>query len=181
MERLNKLYKYAQHFTKLELLRAKLDVFQNESGREGVDFIITTKSGNYHELFLQTLELDKQRSIKIPKLQLGELKDNLWIALVLFMEEEELGLFLIPSKTFTTPDDYIFKDNPQSEMFAHLSNWEIKVFTNGMDELNNYLAIISSKWRDTAMNKLFVVVISPKSRQSDEIESNLFVHHKMRE
>ena len=181
MERLNKLYKYAQHFTKLELLRAKLDVFQNESGREGVDFIITTKSGNYHELFLQTLELDKQRSIKIPKLQLGELKDNLWIALVLFMEEEELGLFLIPSKTFTTPDDYIFKDNPQSEMFAHLSNWEIKVFTNGMDELNNYLAIISSKWRDTAMNKLFVVVISPKSRQSGEIESNLFVHHKMRE
>jgi len=178
---LNKLYKYAQHFTKLELLRAKLDVFQNESGREGVDFIITTKSGNYHELFLQTLELDKQRSIKIPKLQLGELKDNLWIALVLFMEEEELGLFLIPSKTFTTPDDYIFKDNPQSEMFAHLSNWEIKVFTNGMDELNNYLAIISSKWRDTAMNKLFVVVISPKSRQSGEIESNLFVHHKMRE
>jgi len=178
---MNKLYKYAQHFTKLELLRAKLDVFQNESGREGVDFIITTKSGNYHELFLQTLELDKQRSIKIPKLQLGELIDNLWIALVLFMEEEELGLFLIPSKTFTTPDDYIFKDNPQSEMFAHLSNWEIKVFTNGMDELNNYLAIISSKWRDTAMNKLFVVVISPKSRQSDEIESNLFVHHKMRE
>ena len=178
---MNKLYKYAQHFTKLELLRAKLDVFQNESGREGVDFIITTKSGNYHELFLQTLELDKQRSIKIPKLQLGELIDNLWIALVLFMEEEELGLFLIPSKTFTTPDDYIFKDNPQSEMFAHLSNWEIKVFTNGMDELNNYLAIISSKWRDTVINKLFIVVISPKSRQSDEIESNLFVHHKMRE
>ena len=45
---------------------------------------------------------------------------------------------MIPSKIFTTPDDYIFKDNPQSEMFVHLSNWEIKVFTNGMDELNKY-------------------------------------------
>ena len=39
------LRKYAQHFTKLELMKASLDklvtgsleVFQNESGREGVD------------------------------------------------------------------------------------------------------------------------------------------------
>lgn len=33
---MNKLYKYAQHFTKLELIKASLEVFQNESGREGV-------------------------------------------------------------------------------------------------------------------------------------------------
>ena len=49
---MQKIYKYAQHFTKLELMRARLDVFQNESGREGVDFIVKTKSGNYHELYL---------------------------------------------------------------------------------------------------------------------------------
>lgn len=132
-----KLVKYAEYFMMAEFMKAKQEVFQNESGREGVDFIVKTKSGNYHELFLQTLELDKQRSIKIPKQQLGELKYNLWIVLILFMEEEELGLFLIPSKIFTSPD-YIFKDNPQSERFAHLSNWEIKVFRNGMNELNNY-------------------------------------------
>ena len=135
---MSKLIKYAEYFMMAEFMKAKQEVFQNESGREGVDFIVKTKSGNYHELYLQTLELDKQRSIKIPKQQLGELKDNLWIVLILFMKEEELGSFLIPSKIFTTPDDYIFKDNPQSEMFVHLSNWEIKVFTNGMDELNKY-------------------------------------------
>lgn len=28
------LTKYAQHFTKLELMKARLEVFQNESGRE---------------------------------------------------------------------------------------------------------------------------------------------------
>jgi len=40
---MNKLTKYAHHFTKLELMKARLEVFQNESGREGVDFIIKTE------------------------------------------------------------------------------------------------------------------------------------------
>ena len=133
-----KLIKYAEYFMMAEFMKAKQEVFQKESGREGVDFIVKTKSGNKHELVLQTLELDKQRSLKIPKQQLGELKDNLWIVLILFMEEEALGSFLIPSKIFTTPDDYIFKDNPQSDIFAHFANWEIKVFKDGIDKLNEY-------------------------------------------
>jgi len=54
------------------------------------------------------------------------------------MEGKELKLYLIPSKTLLTPDDYIFKDNPQNEMFAHLANWEIKMFKSGMDKLNEY-------------------------------------------
>jgi hypothetical protein len=121
-----------------ELTQIGFNPIQKENGREGVDFIITTNNGNTHELYLQSLELGQQRSVKIPKQRLGELKDNLWIALVLLLEGEELGLFLIPSKTFETPDNYIFIDNPQSERFAHLANWEIKVFAEGMDKLNQY-------------------------------------------
>ncbi len=123
---MQKLYKYAQHFTKLELMKARLEVFQNESGREGVDFIIKTDTGNYHELYLQTVNLEKDRSVKISKLVLGEPKDNLWIALVLFMKEIEPVLYLIPSNQLAKPDDYIFIDNDQGERFSHLSNWEIK-------------------------------------------------------
>lgn len=92
---MTKLYKYAQHFTKLELMRARLEVFQNESGREGVDFIVKTNAGNYHELFLQPINLEKDRSVKITKSVLGEPKDNLWVALVLFMKDIEPILYLI--------------------------------------------------------------------------------------
>lgn len=135
---MNKLYKYAQHFTKLELLRAKLDVFQNESGSEGVDFIVKTKSGNYHELYLQTINLETERSVKISKEVLGEPKDNLWVALVLFMKDIEPVLYLIPSKQLAKPDNYIFIDNDQGERFKQFSNWEIKVFTNGISELSKF-------------------------------------------
>lgn len=138
MRGMNKLYKYAQHFTKLELMRARLDVFQNESGREGVEFIVKTDAGNFHELYLQTINLETERSVKISKEVLGEPKDNLWVALVLFMKDIEPVLYLIPSTQLVKPDDYIFLDNDQSERFKHLSNWEIKVFTKAIPELSKF-------------------------------------------
>ena len=54
---MEKLTKYAQHFVKLELMKARLEVFSNESGSRGVAFIVKTASGKYHELFLQTINL----------------------------------------------------------------------------------------------------------------------------
>ena len=138
MNNSSKLTQFAQHFTKLELMKARLEVFQNESGREGVDFIIKTNSGNYHELFLQPVNLETERSVKISKSILGEPKNNLWVALVLFMKEMDPVLYLIPSNQLAKPDDYIFIDNNQSEHFSHLSNWEIKVFTKAIPELSKF-------------------------------------------
>ena len=121
-----------------EFMKAKQEVFQKESGREGVDFIIKTKSGNYHELFLQPINLETERSVKITKTVLGEPKENLWVALVLFMKDIEPVLYLIPSTQLAKPDDYIFIDNEQGERFKHLSNWEIKVFTKAIPELSKF-------------------------------------------
>ena len=135
---MTKIYKYAQHFTKLELMKARLEVFENESGREGVDFIVKTNSGNYQELYLQPINLETERSVKISKSVLGEPKDNLWVALVLFMKEMEPVLYLIPSNQLAKPDDYIFINNDQGERFQHLNNWEIKVFTKAIPELSKF-------------------------------------------
>ena len=132
------IHKLAQYITELELLRASLVVSKSESGREGVDFIIKTKNGNYHELYLQPINLETERSIKISKEVLGEPKDNRWVALVLFMKDIEPVLYLIPSKQLAKPDNYIFIDNDQGERFKHLSNWEIKVFTKAIPELSKF-------------------------------------------
>ena len=87
---------------------------------------------------MQTVNLETDRSVKISKSILGEPKDNLWVALVLFMKEMEPVLYLIPSKQLAKPDDYIFIDNNQREQFSHLSNWEIKIFTKAIPELSKY-------------------------------------------
>ena len=121
-----------------EFMKAKQEVFQNERGREGVDFIVKSNSGKYHEIYLQSINLEKDRSVKISKSVLGEPKDNLWVALVLFMKDIEPVLYLIPSTQLAKPDDYIFINNDQGERFKHLSNWEIKVFTKAITELSKF-------------------------------------------
>lgn len=135
---MDKIYKYAQHFAKLEFMKAHLEVFQNESANKGIEFIVKNRLGDYHEIYLQPINLEKDRSVKIPKPDLGELKDSLWIALVLLMQETEPVLYLIPSTIFENPDNYIFFENEQGEQFSYLSNWEIKVFTKAIPELSKY-------------------------------------------
>ncbi|MEM6736112.1 MAG: hypothetical protein AAF620_08595 [Bacteroidota bacterium] len=80
------LRKQVEQFVKQELMKAGLEVFASESEslpsrsygqvNRGVDFIVKTPSGKYHELFLQPINLDFTRSVKIPKGDLGEPKDN---------------------------------------------------------------------------------------------------------
>ena len=135
---MDKLLKFAQHFVKLELMKARIEVFQNESANKGIEFIVKNKLGNYHEIYLQPINLEKDRGVKIPKPELGNLKDSLWIALVLLMKETDPVLYLIPSTIFKTPDNYIFFENEQGERFSYLSNWEIKVFTKAIPELSKY-------------------------------------------
>jgi len=120
-------------FVKSELIKVQIEVFQKENGREGVDFLI-----GENQLYLQSIDLDTtQRSIKIKKQELGELKDNLFVALVLIIEKESKVLYLIPSKDLQQSNNNIFIENNVSLM-PILSNWEIKVYSNTIPELAKY-------------------------------------------
>lgn len=127
--------KKALEFMKSELKKAQIKVIQKESGREGIDFVISNNNGNSYQLFFQSIDAVTERRIKIPKQDLGELKENLLIGLVLLIESEAKVLYLIPSTVFFNPNS-IFKSN--QVMLEHLSNWEISVFTNAIPELSRY-------------------------------------------
>ncbi|WP_408043673.1 hypothetical protein [Tenacibaculum litopenaei] len=81
----------ALEFLKSELKSHNLELTAKTSGRKGVDFLI----GN-NQIYLQLLDLDTvKQSIKIAKQDLGELNDNLFIALVLILEKEPRVIYLI--------------------------------------------------------------------------------------
>jgi hypothetical protein len=132
---MNTVNENALYFMKLELNKAQIELSQKESGREAVDFNIKANNGNLYQLFFQSINAFTERSIKIPKYGLGELKENLLIGLVLLIESEAKVLYLILSTVFLTPNAK-FKSN--DVMLAHLSNWEISVFTNAIPELSKY-------------------------------------------
>jgi hypothetical protein len=132
-----KLIKYSQTFIAQQFINANLEIVQTKSGREGVDFVIKANTGNLHEIYLQPINLNKERSVKILKQDLGEPKNNLWVALVLILDYKAISLYLIPSKTLTKPDNFVYMENEVSS-FPQLSNWEIKVFKNGMQKLSEF-------------------------------------------
>jgi hypothetical protein len=120
-------------FIKSELESFSLKLTSKQNRREGVDFLI-----GENQLYLQSIDLDtSQRSIKIKKQDLGELKDNLYVALVLIIDKEPKVFYLIPSKDLLQTNSNIFIENNVSLM-PSLSNWEIKVSSNTIPELAKY-------------------------------------------
>ena len=75
--------------------------------------------------------------MKISKQELGELNDNLFVALVLVIDKIPQVVYCIPSTQLANPDGCIFLENEVTE-FPSLSNWEIRIFTNAIPELAKY-------------------------------------------
>jgi hypothetical protein len=124
---------YIKQQQQQQLNKKHLELITKPSGREGVGFLIGD-----NQLYLQSIDLDTtQRSIKISKQDLGELRGNLFIALVLIIDKEPKVFYLIPSKDLSQLDSNIFIENNVSLM-PTLSNWEIKVSSNTIPELAKY-------------------------------------------
>ena len=130
---MNTVNENALNFMKSELKKAQIEVSENESGREGVDFLIGKK-----QIYLQPLDLDTiLQSFKILKHELGELNDNLFIALVLIIEKQPRVLYIIPSKELQDSNNDYFINNDVSLM-PSLSNWEIKISSKTIEVLEKY-------------------------------------------
>lgn len=124
---------FLQNFVISSFKEFDLMLTNKQNGREGVDFLI----GDF-QLYLQPMNLDTtERSIKISKEALGELKDDLFVVLVLVIDNEPRGFYLIPSTELTLSDNDIFIDN-NVKLMPSLSNWEIKVSSNTIPKLAKY-------------------------------------------
>lgn len=105
---------------------------------EGEFISLKSANGTRHDVFIQLLNLEEARSIKIPQSVFDyEIRENQWILLVLYMADMKPFSYLIPTEVFKSPND-IFLNNEQKLMFRHLSNWEIKVFRNAIPELSRF-------------------------------------------
>jgi len=128
------------HQAKAELLQALCcKVTSEETGNPaGESLCLLSPDERQHTILIRLLDLDKAHSLKMPKSDFDyELRSNLWIFLVLYMHDMQPFCYLVPSTAFTMSSN-LFVDNEQPPAFRYLSNWEIKVFRNGIAELSHY-------------------------------------------
>jgi hypothetical protein len=90
------------------------------------------------EVVLRLLNADKARSISINQRTFNyQPRSDLYIFLILYLDDMQPQLYFIPSMVFTKPDD-IFLSHEQAPALYHFSTWEIKIFTKGITQLSQY-------------------------------------------
>jgi len=97
-EKLNHLQigRYAEYLTKMELTAHGCDVYTSEVDDRGIDFVVRKDHQNYYDIQVKSFRSSHTNYVFITK-EKFELRDNLFLSLVLFPRYDEPTLYLIPS------------------------------------------------------------------------------------
>jgi hypothetical protein len=106
------LGRYAEYFVKMELTRYGLEIYSSEVDNSGVDFIAKTSSSRYYDF--QVKAVRDINYIPIPKNRFIP-RENLIAAIIIFIENEEPNLYLIPSISWKTPNALLVSKDPEDE------------------------------------------------------------------
>lgn len=100
---LNKLQlgKYAEYFVKMEFTQYGFDVYSSEVDDRGIDFVVRKEPLKYYDI--QVKSIRESGYVYFTKTTF-EPRENLFAALVVFIENRQPKLFLIPSLSWKTPD-----------------------------------------------------------------------------
>lgn len=86
--------RYAEYYTMMEFTMFGFDVYTSEVDDKGIDFIVRKDSNTYYDVQVKSVRNLNYTFMQKKKFKL---KDNLFLALVIFDEDEKPKLYLIPS------------------------------------------------------------------------------------
>lgn len=95
------LGRYAEYFVKMEFTLHEFDVYTAEVDDKGIDFIIRKDIGTYHEI-----QVKSSRNLTYIFLRKDKcvLHESFLVAVVLFTDDQQPDLYLVPSATWRTPN-----------------------------------------------------------------------------
>lgn len=94
--------KYAEYFVKMELTKCGFDAYTSEVDDKGIDFVICTeKPRRYYDVQVKSV---RGFNYVFFRKEHFDLRDNLYAALVILVEGEQPGLYLVPSRAWDEPN-----------------------------------------------------------------------------
>ena len=95
------LGRYAEYYMKMEFTQFGFEVYSPEVDERGIDFLVRKSDGIYYEV--QVKSAQNYNYIFLPKRKF-KIRENLLVAVVLFVEEEPPKLYLIRSTEWLNPN-----------------------------------------------------------------------------
>jgi len=113
----------------MALVSGGMDVYSSEVDDHGIDFVV--KVGESRYLDIQVKSIRGMKYIFFPKSQFTPRK-NLYAAVVVYIEEEDPHLFLIPSVSWLKPNALMvernyggLKSHPEWGLNISVRNWPL--------------------------------------------------------
>ncbi len=126
--------KYAEYYVKMEFTSYGFDVYSSEVDDKGIDFIVKKDNGLYYEI--QVKSVRKSNYVFALKDRFHAHRDNVFMALVLFINEELPELYLIPSKEWLKPNDLLRDREYQGKKSS--PEWGINISKKNRPLLKQY-------------------------------------------
>jgi hypothetical protein len=102
--KLNRLQlgRYAEYYVKMEFTLYGADVYTVEVDDKGIDFIIRKGKTKYYDIQVKSVRNFTYAFVRKEK---GKLRENFFVALVLFSDGQLPNIYLIPSSVWRKPND----------------------------------------------------------------------------
>jgi hypothetical protein len=125
---------YTEYFVKMELTMFGFQVYSTEVDDRGIDFVARHGSGPFIEVQVKSLRASGYVFMQKSKFILS---DNLYLAFGLLAEGKPPDLYLIPSRTWDTPDT-VFVSRDYGEGRESKPEWGLNVSARNMAALKQY-------------------------------------------
>lgn len=127
------LGRYGEYFAKMEFTKAGFDVYTSEVDDKGIDFVVRKNENEYFDIQVKSVRNYNyifMRKDKFP------LRKNLLVALVLFKENKEPTLLLVPSLDWKELKHHFLVENNYEHAQSE-PEWGIRMSAKGIDEFIN--------------------------------------------
>lgn len=135
-DKLNKLQvgAYAEYFVKMEFAMYGFEVYSSDIDDHGMDLIARVRGNSFIEV--QVKSIRGQTGYIFMRKTKFEIKDNVYVAFVHFIEGQPPTLYLIPSTRWQTPDK-IFSDR-NYEGKKSQPEWGLSISPKNIPELQKF-------------------------------------------
>jgi hypothetical protein len=130
--------KIGEYWAKIWMTLAGFDIYTTDVDDKGIDFIIRTNNEKHIDVQVKTIR-EKTGYVFVTKEKWrNELRENLYLILVLLKDNEMPSVYFIPSKVWETPTLLFTDKNYDKEGQKSKPEWGINISKKNMTELENY-------------------------------------------
>ena len=127
------LGKYAEYFVKMNFVLHGFDVYSSEVDDRGIDFVVRKDDHTFYDVQVKSV---RNLNYIFFRKEYFKPRENLLAAIVLFNQNEEPNLYLVPSVLWQSPNDLFVSRDYEGKKSQ--PEWGLNLCTKNLPLLGEY-------------------------------------------